>query len=226
MQDAYGLSKPLLTVPVSLLAAHQIDALSTRRRAAEITASELAGVPDAQDSSMETLRCAVADLLCAVSRIFREKPEDARESLLLHAAALLRLGPSNTIAGTDGYDATPAAERAPRGGLAPWQVRKLTTYVEMHLDSEIVTADLAAFAKLSTFHFCRAFRASFNESPHAYVMRRRVERAQGLMLHSDASLAQISIDCGFADQAHFNKAFRRIVGESPGAWRRARAVAP
>ena len=124
------------------------------------------------------------------------------------------------------HDATPAAVRAPRGGLAPWQVRKLTTYVEMHLDSEIVTGDLAALAKLSTFHFRRAFRESFNESPHTYVMRRRVERAQGLMLHSDVSLAQIAIDCGFADRAHFNKAFRRIVGESPGAWRRARAVAP
>jgi hypothetical protein len=93
MQDAYGLSKRLPTVPVSLLAAHQIDALSIKRGAAEITASELAGVPDAQDSSLETLRCAVADLLYAVSRIFREKPQDAREYLLLHAAALLRLGP-------------------------------------------------------------------------------------------------------------------------------------
>jgi AraC-like DNA-binding protein len=226
MQDVYGLSKLLLTVPVSLLAAQQIDALSNKRGAVEITTSELAGVPDAQDSSPEALQCAVADLLCAASRIFQQIPQDAREYLLLQAAALLRLGPSSTIAGTDGYDATPATVRAPRGGLAPWQVRKLTTYVEMHLDSEIVTADLAALADLSTFHFCRAFRESFNESPHTYVMRRRVERAQGLMLHGDVSLAQIAIDCGFADQAHFNKSFRRILGESPGAWRRARAVAP
>src|ERR1700681_3228518 len=115
MQDAYGLSKRLPTVPVSLHAAHQIDALSTKRGAAEIIASELAGVPDAQDSSLETLRCAVADLLYAVSRMVQEKPQDAREYLLLHAAALLRLGPSNTIAGTEGYDATRAAVRAPRG---------------------------------------------------------------------------------------------------------------
>jgi hypothetical protein len=53
MQDAYGLSKRLPTVPVSLLAAHRIDAPSTKREAAEITASELAGVPDAQDSSLK-----------------------------------------------------------------------------------------------------------------------------------------------------------------------------
>jgi len=226
MQDAYGLSKRLLTAPVSVLAAHQIDALATKGGATEITASELAGVPDVQDFTLETLRCAVADLLYAVSRILQEKPQDARANLLLHAAALQRLGPSSTIAGTDGCDAMPAAVRAPRGGLAPWQVRKLTTYVEMHLDSEIATTDLAALVKLSTFYFCRAFRESFNESPHAYVMRRRIERAQGLMLHSDASLGQIAIDSGFAEQTHFNKSFRRIVGESPGAWRRARAVAP
>ncbi|HEY3654351.1 MAG TPA: AraC family transcriptional regulator [Steroidobacteraceae bacterium] len=226
MQDANGLSKPLLTVPVSALAGHQIDAPATKRGAAEITASELAGMPGVQDSTLETLRRAVADLLYAVSRIFQENPQDAREHLLLHSAALLRLGPSSTIAGTDAYDASPTATRAPRGGLAPWQVRKMTTYVEMHLDSEIVTTDLATLAKLSTFHFCRAFRESFNESPDTYVVRRRVERAQGLMLHSDASLAQIAIDCGFADQAHFNKAFRRIVDTSPGAWRRARAVVP
>jgi AraC family transcriptional regulator len=225
MQDAYSLSKQLLTVPVSVLGGHQIDASLTKRGVAEITSSELTGVPDVNDSSLETLRYAVADLLHVVSRILQEKPEEACE-YLLNAAALLRLRPSSTIVGADGYDATSAAVHAPRGGLAPWLVRKLTTYVEMHLDSAIATADLAALAKLSAFHFCRAFRESFNESPHRYVMRRRLERAQGLMLHTDASLDQIAIDCGFADQAHLNKAFRRIVGESPGAWRRARAVGP
>jgi AraC family transcriptional regulator len=225
VQDGYDISKQLLTVPVPVLVCRQIDAFLTKRGAAEITASELTDVSDVHESSLETLRRALADLLHAVSRTLQEKPEEARE-YLLDAAALLRLRPSSTIAGADGYDAAPAAVSPPRGGLAPWLVRKLTTYVEMHLDSAIATADLAALAKLSIFHFCRTFRESFNESPHSYVMRRRLERAQGLMLHTDASLGQIAIDCGFADQAHLNKVFRRIVGESPGAWRRARAVGP
>jgi AraC family transcriptional regulator len=225
VQDAYSLAKKLLTVPVSVLAGHPLDAFLTKRGVDEITASELAGVPDGQDSTLETLRCAVADLLYAVSRIYQEKPQDAPE-YLLHAAALLRLRPSSTIVGADGCEAAPAAVHTPRGGLAPWQVRKLTTYVEMHLDSAIAAADLAALAKLSTFHFCRAFRESFGESPHRYVMRRRIERAQGLMLQTNLSLAQIALDCGLADQAHLNKAFRRFVGERPGAWRRARAIAP
>ena len=90
----------------------------------------------------------------------------------------------------------------------------------------ITTKDLAVLARLSSYHFCRAFRDSFGASPHGYLMRRRVERAKGLMLTTNASLGQIAADCGLSDQAHFNKLFRRFVGESPGAWRRARATAP
>jgi AraC family transcriptional regulator len=113
-----------------------------------------------------------------------------------------------------------------RGGLAPWQIRLVKTHIEANLDGTIGVKALAELVKLSSFHFCRAFRDSFGDSPHGYVMRRRVERAQGLMLTTNASLGQIAADCGLADQAHFNKLFRRFVGESPGMWRRARATAP
>lgn len=111
-----------------------------------------------------------------------------------------------------------------RGGLAPWQIRKLTTYIDTNLDRSITTRCLAEVARLSAFHFCRAFRDSFGHSPHGYVIRRRMERAQGLMLTTNASLGQIAADCGLADQAHFNKLFRKFAGESPGAWRRARVT--
>jgi AraC-like DNA-binding protein len=57
-------------------------------------------------------------------------------------------------------------------------------------------------------------------------MRRRVERAQGLMLSTDPALGQIVLECGLADQAHLCKLFLKIVGESPGMWRRARAGQP
>jgi transcriptional regulator GlxA family with amidase domain len=79
-------------------------------------------------------------------------------------------------------------------------------------------------ANLSRYHFSRAFRQSFEDTPHAYVMRRRIERAQGLMLTSVVPLGQIAVECGLADQAHFTKLFRRLVGESPSVWRRARAA--
>jgi AraC-like DNA-binding protein len=113
-----------------------------------------------------------------------------------------------------------------RGGLAPWQVRKVAIYVDAHLDRSIRNEDLAALVRLNPSHFGRAFRNSFGEPPHEYVIRRRVERAQGLMLSSAASLSDIALDCGLADQSHLTRLFRRVVGESPRAWRRARITAP
>ena len=113
-----------------------------------------------------------------------------------------------------------------KGGLAPWQVRKVTIYVDAHLDRTIRNEDLAALVRLNPSHFGRAFRSSFGEPPHEYVIRRRVERAQGLMLSTAASLSDIALDCGLADQSHLTRLFRRVVGESPRAWRRARLTAP
>jgi AraC family transcriptional regulator len=116
---------------------------------------------------------------------------------------------------------TPGAAVA-RGGLAPWQVRRVTEYIEANLASTIRLQDLASIARLSHSHFCRAFKESVGHPAHAFVMRRRVQRAQGLMLNTVDSLSQIAAQCGMADQAHFCKLFRRLVGESPNAWRRAR----
>jgi len=110
-----------------------------------------------------------------------------------------------------------------RGGLSPWQVRKVLCHIEAHLDRTIRNEDLAALVRLNPSHFGRAFRNSFGEPPHEYVIRRRVERAQGLMLSTNKTLTDIAAECGFADQAHLTRLFRRLSGESPAAWRRARA---
>jgi len=85
--------------------------------------------------------------------------------------------------------------------------------------------ELAKLVGLSLSHFSRAFKDTFGDSPHGYVMRRRLERAQGLILTTNIPLLQIAMECGLADQAHLNRLFDKFVGESPGAWRRARAMA-
>jgi AraC family transcriptional regulator len=112
--------------------------------------------------------------------------------------------------------------RRTNGGLAGWQINRVTSHIDAHLDSPIHIQELALLARLSAYHFSRVFRDTFGTPPHRYVMRKRVERAQGLMLNTHSPLGQIAADCGMADQAHFNKLFRRFIGESPGAWRRAR----
>jgi AraC-like DNA-binding protein len=97
------------------------------------------------------------------------------------------------------------------------------SYVQENLANPIRIADMALLAQLSPHHFCRTFRASLNETPHTYVVRMRVKRASALLRTTSLSLCRIAADCGFANQAHFNKLFRKFLGQSPGAWRRMQA---
>ena len=113
-----------------------------------------------------------------------------------------------------------AALTPARGGLAPWQVLRIKAHVEAHLDSTLRARDLAVMARLSTGHFCRAFKRSLGVAPIAYIAGRRVASAQNLMLASNESLSQIALACGFYDQAHLTRVFRRHAGTSPHDWRR------
>jgi AraC-like DNA-binding protein len=107
-----------------------------------------------------------------------------------------------------------------RGGLAPWQRRRIDQYLEAHLEESIHVETLAEALPLSVSHFCRAFKETFGETPHAHIMRLRLERAKHMMLSTEEPLSQIALACGLADQAHLSKLFRRRVGESPSNWRR------
>jgi transcriptional regulator GlxA family with amidase domain len=107
-----------------------------------------------------------------------------------------------------------------RGGLAVWQIDRALRYVEGNLGSRIAVGDIADLAGLSSSHFSRAFRQSFGYSPIAYVMTRRIERAKRMMTSTRERLSAIALACGFADQPHFNRHFGRLVGMSPGQWRR------
>lgn len=171
-------------------------------------------IGDAADSrSLQRLHSAVAEIFTALNETLRDERSKAAECLL-RAGAMLE-------------NAEPEAVHAPvvaRQGLAPWQVRRVLSHIDANLDTSIRNRDLAAVAHLSEFHFNVAFRSSVGHSPHDFIMRRRVEWAQGLMLSTAKSLSEIAAECGLADQAHLTRLFGRIVGESPAAWRRARAI--
>src|SRR5258708_4356573 len=102
-----------------------------------------------------------------------------------------------------------------RGGLAPWQARRLRSYIEDNLDSTIRAGDLAALVRLSTSYFFRAFRNSFVETPVAYIMKRRMLRPQQLMLNPRVSLSRIALDCASCGQPHFSSPFRRTFVTNP-----------
>ena len=105
------------------------------------------------------------------------------------------------------------------GVLAPWQMRRLTEWVEAHLDGSVSIADLAGLANLSRTHFARMFRRSFGTSPHQWLLSCRIDRAKKL-LKGPLPLAAVAAMCGFVDQSHFTKVFTRLEGVTPGSWRR------
>jgi AraC family transcriptional regulator len=164
-------------------------------------------------ASLHRLQSAFVELSIALNETLRDERENAA-ARVRHAQAMLQ-----SINDTS----TRLSAKSVRQGLAPWQVRRVLAYIDENLSTPIRNKDLATLARLSTFHFGVAFRNSVGDSPHAYIIRRRMERAQGLMLSTDKTLSEIAVECGLADQPHFTRLFHRVVGESPAAWRRARA---
>lgn len=107
-----------------------------------------------------------------------------------------------------------------RGGLAAWQKSHACEVMDAHLDGGISLSDVAAQCGLSTSHFARAFRQSTGITPHAWLIRRRLDRAMTLMHNRTLSLSSIALSTGFADQSHFTRVFSKVIGVSPGSWRR------
>ena len=120
----------------------------------------------------------------------------------------------------------PAARQVPdgRGRLLAWQARKVRDYIDSHIAGSVFVADLCALVQRSQAHFSRSFKCTFGESPHVFLVRRRVELAAQYMLTTDASLSDIALRCGFTDQAHLCKHFRQAAGRTPAAWRRAQVA--
>jgi AraC family transcriptional regulator len=106
------------------------------------------------------------------------------------------------------------------GGLADWQAKRTAEYIEVHLGDRISLATLAAIARLSPYHFARAFKQSFGVPPHRYHTARRVERAKTLLARPSLSIAEIALEVGFGETSSFTAAFRRLVGRTPSSFRR------
>jgi AraC-like DNA-binding protein len=142
--------------------------------------------------------------------------ERAAQGTILQATSLLRRQVGSQLAqeGTGG-----GHER-----LLAWQARKVLEHIDRHVAQRVAIADLCALVQRSEAHFSRSFRRTFGQSPHAFVIRRRVELAAQYMLQTDTPLSDLALQCGFVDQAHMCKHFRNVTGETPAAWRRARRV--
>lgn len=108
----------------------------------------------------------------------------------------------------------PDAEQT-RGGLSAHSLKRVKELIHTELSSPLSITDLAECAGLAPYHFARAFKRSTGESPHAFVLRCRIEHAKGALNHG-ASLAETALRCGFSSQSHFTARFRRLTGLTPG----------
>ena len=144
-----------------------------------------------------------------------ERPAEAPQLFLDHIV----LGACSHLTSRYGE---PSRAALLRGGLSPRQLARAQAYIAAHHTENITLGDLARQANLSRSHFTRAFRQALGMAPYQWLLRYRIERAKGLMLHSDLSLERIALACGFSDQSHLTRIFKQTVAVSPGVWRRDR----
>jgi AraC-like DNA-binding protein len=167
----------------------------------------------AEDQQFHLVANSVAKLLETARRELGHDQEAAKASLA--TASHILQAEIERCSGANGLT---------RGGLAAWQIARVRAYIDSNLHRTIHIRDLSAVARRSKAHFSRKFKLAVGESPHAYVVRRRLERAGHLMMTSAASLSEIALSVGFSDQAHLCRLFRQAFGQSPANWRRERGT--
>jgi AraC family transcriptional regulator len=104
--------------------------------------------------------------------------------------------------------------------LPGWKMQHLIEFVEENLDGDLSLTRMAAEAAVSPVHLPQAFKAAIGQSPHQYVLRRRIESAKELLRTSDVPIAEVALSTGFSSQSHLSNWFKRVVGVSPATYRR------
>jgi transcriptional regulator GlxA family with amidase domain len=162
----------------------------------------------------EDIPTAIPTLIDAAVAAF-DADRDSSRRYLLRASALLQV---KRVTRTGGEALRPSE---PQGGLLAWQLSRVLDYIEMHLADKITVTDLADLINMSMGQLFRAFKISVGVPPCHYIAGRRVALACTMITTTREALSQVAVACGLCDQPHLCKLFRRIVGMSPSAWRRA-----
>ncbi|MBE9138659.1 helix-turn-helix transcriptional regulator [Nodosilinea sp. LEGE 07088] len=104
-------------------------------------------------------------------------------------------------------------------GLGDRRLKRVLAYIDEHLEDSIGLQELAAVAELSQCHFCDMFKQFMGVPPYRYVLLQRIERAKRYLRQGKQPIQDIALDCGFADQSHLTRHFRKVVGLTPRAFR-------
>jgi AraC family transcriptional regulator len=123
------------------------------------------------------------------------------------------------LALVNNYAVRRPSTRTYRGGLTPARMRKVVELVHAEIDGDLSLEELADATGLSITHFSQMFRESTGQSPHQFVLHRRVDRAKELLRTSEMRVLDVAVACGFKSQQHFARIFRRVCGASPTEYR-------
>jgi AraC family transcriptional regulator len=107
----------------------------------------------------------------------------------------------------------------PGRALDAVKLKQIQDYIEEHLAEDIAIEDMAALVPMSQFHFARAFKAATGETPHKYLIQRRMERAKVLLTVTQLAIAEVAYRVGFSNQSHFTAHFRKATGVTPKDYR-------
>ena len=119
--------------------------------------------------------------------------------------------------GSPGLSAPTASRHAP---LAKWRLKRTLDYIEANLEKSMSLAELSRVAGLSQMHFAAQFKVAVGQSPHAYVLSRKIERGKQLLRDGELAIGQVAIELDFSSSAHFTQVFKLLVGDTPSNWRR------
>ncbi|MBX7220038.1 MAG: AraC family transcriptional regulator [Blastocatellia bacterium] len=139
------------------------------------------------------------------ARLFVEQAIDLLNTQLIRGHSSVRALP------------TPEVKR----GLAPWQIKRVTEYMNEHLGDEISLNELAGVVHLSRFHFVTAFRLATGKTPHEWLVLQRIGRAKQLLGDLFLNITEIGLSVGYGTPSAFTAAFRKVVGVPPTEFRRA-----
>jgi AraC family transcriptional regulator len=202
--------------PVALLDKPYHDLFFYLPRSALDAIADEAGAPRIGDLNHEPVAIddtTISSLGRAILPALRH-PDQASQLFVDHVLLAVGVHVAQT------YGGMRALARSVRGGLAPWQVRRAKEILCANLDGRVPLQEVARECRLSVSHFSRAFRRSMGVAPHNWLLTRRVEAAKEKLRDHRLTLSDVALDCGFADQSHLTRVFTRIIGISPGAWRR------
>lgn len=105
------------------------------------------------------------------------------------------------------------------GGLPKYKLRMAIAYIQEHLGEEITLEAIATQLNMSQYYFCHLFKQSMGVSPYQYVLQQRINKAKQLLKQRQLTITDVALECGFANQTHFTKYFRKLAGTTPKNYR-------